>query len=142
MIYVKTLTIPMFPIKVNVIITDTIKEAVKKYPHLLENFNEVPIEEYEKSFLAYTVKDSIVKSKSVNYKCVHVLFRPKDEELTVGILAHEAVHTAHSIFEYISYDVQSDNDEIMAYLVGWLTDSFLTIINDSPSDRSLPTLES
>lgn len=42
--------------------------------------------------------------------------------LTVKNIAHEAVHAALDIFDYVDARISSDNQEPFAYLVGWIAD--------------------
>ena len=43
----------------------------------------------------------------------------------ISIVAHEAVHTAYSILECADIKTDKDNDEMLAYLTGWLTKEFV-----------------
>ena len=49
------------------------------------------------------------------------------KEITVGVIAHEAVHAAHFIFDAIGQDADNSNDEALAYLVGWIA----SLINET-----------
>lgn len=43
--------------------------------------------------------------------------------------AHEAVHMARMILDYVSIKYTKDNDEPLAYMVGWLTAEMLKFLN-------------
>lgn len=52
-----------------------------------------------------------------------VLIRFKGKgALTVPNIAHEAVHAALEIFDYIGAGADAKNQEPFAYLVGWIAD--------------------
>lgn len=42
--------------------------------------------------------------------------------MTAKNIAHEAVHAALDIFDYVDARISSDNQEPFAYLVGWIAD--------------------
>lgn len=42
--------------------------------------------------------------------------------MTTKTIAHEAVHAALDIFDYVDARISSDNQEPFAYLVGWIAD--------------------
>ena len=52
---------------------------------------------------------------------VLIRFRNKSE-MTMENIAHEAVHAALEIFDYVNARISSDNQEPFAYLVGWIAD--------------------
>lgn len=43
-----------------------------------------------------------------------------DEKVTIDTLGHEAVHLADGLYSFIGKDVDIDNDEDYAYLVGFI----------------------
>ncbi len=49
---------------------------------------------------------------------------------SVSTFAHEAVHIANRILYEIGMDNPSDNDEVLAYFVGWIVDCFTEVIKD------------
>lgn len=52
-----------------------------------------------------------------------VLIRFEDKNaMTAKNIAHEAVHAALDIFDYVDARISSDNQEPFAYLVGWIAD--------------------
>ena len=50
-----------------------------------------------------------------------IRFRRKSD-MTMENIAHEAVHAALDIFDYVEARIASDNQEPFAYLVGWIAD--------------------
>lgn len=50
-----------------------------------------------------------------------IRFRRKSD-MTMENIAHEAVHAALDIFDYVEARISSDNQEPFAYLVGWIAD--------------------
>jgi hypothetical protein len=55
-----------------------------------------------------------------------VVFTPKKS--LVSIVAHEAVHVANFIFKERGMELDLDNDEGYAYLVGWISEKIVTSI--------------
>lgn len=52
---------------------------------------------------------------------VLIRFENKDA-MTAKNIAHESVHAALEIFDYVDARISSDNQEPFAYLVGWIAD--------------------
>lgn len=57
------------------------------------------------------------------------------EECGVEAAAHEAVHGINSLFDKIGYTSDQTNDEVQAYLVGWLTSEIVEIIIQHKNNR-------
>lgn len=72
---------------------------------------------------ASTVRTSYKKTK----KCVVVVLNPyySGNNITAGVIAHEAVHIKNIIFDEIGYENTTElgQDEPEAYLVNWLVDT-------------------
>jgi hypothetical protein len=60
--------------------------------------------------------------------CVILLFNWKNTPTHISNLAHECVHVANHIIDFVSIKEKKGCDEVQAYLVGYLVDSFLTAI--------------
>lgn len=43
-------------------------------------------------------------------------------DMTPSVIAHESVHAAMGIYSYVGAEVDLDNQEPFAYLVGWVAD--------------------
>ena len=43
-------------------------------------------------------------------------------DMTPSVIAHESVHAAMGIYGYVGAEVDLDNQEPFAYLVGWIAD--------------------
>lgn len=67
------------------------------------------------------VTDAIVIKDLFN---IHIGIKPEARPETI---AHEAVHAANMVFEYVGIEPSLDNDEPLAYLVGW----FVTKLHNS-----------
>ena len=50
-----------------------------------------------------------------------IRFRSKSD-MTMENIAHESVHAALEIFDYVNARIAYDNQEPFAYLVGWIAD--------------------
>lgn len=73
------------------------------------------------------MKDSAIAVTShtfnKNNKLGGVLIRfNKKSNITAEVAAHEATHAALGIYEYVGADVDVENQEPFAYLVGFITD--------------------
>jgi len=62
--------------------------------------------------------------------CYSVVFNPdrNDVFLTFGDIAHEAVHAAGMLFESRGILAAHDNDEALAYMVGWFTNEIIKFL--------------
>ena len=69
---------------------------------------------------SYAMTDDVVERSSGDYGVVVWLHKLND--ITTGIIAHEADHAANQIFKAIGAKVDVTNDEPHAYLVGFITD--------------------
>lgn len=50
---------------------------------------------------------------------------------SAGVIAHEAVHIANYIFKRIDAQLDINNDEPYAYLLGWIVDCITNILKKS-----------
>lgn len=50
------------------------------------------------------------------------LLRVVRKDITHGSIGHEAVHMANNLYKHIGKEVDTDNDEDYAYLIGWIID--------------------
>lgn len=63
---------------------------------------------------------SVCKASS---KELGVLIRFRNRlDITPSVVAHESTHAAMKIYEYVGAEVDMDNQEPFAYLVGWIAD--------------------
>ncbi len=46
----------------------------------------------------------------------------KNHSITNGVITHEAMHIVHFIADYAGIKVDTENDEALAYLIGWIVD--------------------
>jgi hypothetical protein len=51
-----------------------------------------------------------------------ILVYLKSEDATVGVCAHEAVHFALSLLGAIEEPINTNQQEVLAYLIGWATE--------------------
>ena len=54
---------------------------------------------------------------------------------TPAELAHEAIHAAHGIFNRIGFTSTQDNDEMLAYLVGYIVQNIQVHLRDAWVDK-------
>lgn len=60
---------------------------------------------------------------------VLVCFGPDKKNIT-GMIAHEAVHAANGILNSLGVTYTTEDDETLAYLVGWAADCIAEVINN------------
>lgn len=87
------------------------------------------------------IYDDLIKVKIVNKikgenNCDAYVLRGKNSikllikpDATPMIIAHESVHICNFIFERIYAEVDINNDEPYAYLLGWVVEQITNILN-------------
>ena len=100
----KQIDIPIFGGKITIIIDKDLSYVQKKYKtRCLKDFGAV------------TFRDkSEFKSYVVSF-----------EELDYSLIAHESVHIVNFLFTDIGIELCRDNDELQAYLTGWIFEEIL-----------------
>ncbi len=96
MITKKTINIPIFKIKLLIVIADNIEECLQIDPHI----------------------DTDCNSCIVDYGDGRVTIFIASRDLS--IVAHECLHVKNAIWERIGYNPQKDNDEVDAYLLAYI----------------------
>lgn len=103
-----------------------------KTPPYCETIKVVVCKDFTKAFKKMKVSHSVdvnqyeaITTIPIGKKMV--LFIRKDAKASV--VAHEAVHIANIIFKRADIQLDIDNDEPYAYLLGWIVDCITTIIN-------------
>ena len=92
------------------------------------------------------VKESSLYIKNMHYYTVEIIFRAEHFGfVTLGVLAHEALHAADSIFHRIGAKNKFKNSEPYAYLVQHITDILHLFIEEygnfvRRSDGKLPQI--
>lgn len=97
MITQKKIIIPIFNYKLTIVIFDKWEELNKM----------LPPEEMEHEADAITISNYGASLVAVNSK-------------SKSSIVHEAIHIKNSIWRYIGYNPQRDNDEVDAYLVTYI----------------------
>lgn len=96
MITKRTYKVPIFPNKIEVIIYDDINDVEKYRPDRKEYVSFC--DSFPDGFIRIGISSDV----------------------GVSFITHEAHHAKSSIWEYIGYKPQSGNDEVDAYLIGWI----------------------
>ena len=111
----KTISIPIYDFFIRVLIADT-----------LEEFEEVVFDAgYEESV---KTAGAIVFNNPYHTKSFVVAFNKDD--ISVGNIAHEALHVTNRVLEDVGVVFRADEDEPHAYLLGFLVDCLHKIIDD------------
>ena len=77
-------------------------------------------------YAATTLTDSHIKIKGKKMDAVYLLFS-LNNEITHGLIAHEARHATNAILHYIGQKLDPTNDECEAYLSGWVNDQIYKV---------------
>lgn len=107
MIICKSIKVPIFEFKINVELFDDIKEVQTKYPQYCTG----GVDAFTLEFPGYSQCSLIIPYN--NYNCI----------------IHELEHVKNIIWKTKGYRPQADNDEIDAYLMGWLFQKVKDIID-------------
>ena len=102
----------VYPVNFTVVVGDAVEEVNSRYMPFEEKYRECKIEAPRYSGCTYKLIE-----KSTNKVCVLIWF-PSNKDFTADIATHECVHAALEIFEYIEANVQTEEQEPFAYLVG------------------------
>lgn len=104
MITKRKIIIPIFRIKLTIIVLDEMSEGVVLYPSLDINSDG--------NVLDYSNGE------------VSIFITPKD----YSIIAHECLHVVNSVWLRIGYNPQKDNDEVDAYLLDYIMSKVLDVV--------------
>jgi hypothetical protein len=99
----KTIDIPIFPVILNVIISDDWSEVPK-------NFN-IKLEEEDLNH------EGLVGEVENSKNSYYVLLR---SNTTLETIVHESIHIATNIHKCCQIGLDWDNDEVLAYLTEWI----------------------
>ena len=102
---IKEIEIPIFFGTLQVVVANNFKKAVKK---LKINVGDYEVDNYS----AFTYKDKR------NNTDLYRVFVTKNVEPSV--IVHESVHIANFIFNNTGIQPSLTNDEVQAYLTGWI----------------------
>ena len=106
MIKEKKIKLPIFNYSVKVVIFDSREEIIQRYPEFKDAYAALTLE-YEGSS-----------------ECTILI--PKDKDF-ISNMAHELVHAKNCLFRFIQQHCDRDNDEIEAYIIGYLVSEILKI---------------
>lgn len=104
MITKKTINIPIFRLKLNIVVVDNIKEALE----IDSNID--------------TRADSLV----INYNngTVTIIIASND----ISVIAHECLHVKNAVWNRIGYSPNPVNDEVDAYLLDYIITEVLKVV--------------
>lgn len=116
----------LYPRKLFVI--DTLDEETLSEFCELDGRYLVPLKE------CYAMTSTIVKRRSTGKYGVVVAFNSK-ETIDNSTLAHEAVHAANNIFADLGVGYTLEEDESLAYFVGWIVKCLDKALRDSRKEK-------
>lgn len=121
----RTFTIPIFDVKVKVIICDTPKELYIEY----EKMHGISI---DKDYYALV---ELVSYKNQDKPDLFLLYLPRD--CAHSVICHEIYHLTRRVCEYVNCDYGVDHHEHEALLFEWLIEKIMGIYEKA----SLPYME-
>ncbi len=107
MVKEKIIKLPMFNYRIKVVIFDDYKDIQDTYPEFNPSSHAALTLEY-----------------SGSSQCVVLL--PKDKDF-ISNMTHELVHAKNCLFRFIQQYCERDNDEVEAYILGYLVSEILKI---------------
>lgn len=110
--------VPLYPRTIDFVCSTSLKKFRKDY-HFEEEIDDS---------IAHFCTTNLKYQKNKDYRVV--IFLSKNDKLTHGILAHEALHAANSILDDIGYKFNPDDDEPICYLLTWIIDEAYKFIKD------------
>lgn len=116
----KSIPIPLYGGDLIIIFSNSVEKIQKEVPHFKK-----------KHLFAYSSYDD---SKGRDYFII-LNFDDEFEEITPGIIAHEALHVGHYIFHDIGADSDLNNDEPLAYLLKWIVDQVHEFHNETTDKK-------
>jgi len=61
----------------------------------------------------------------------------KKQNITQGVIAHEAVHVVNRLFHHLGIYTEELNDEHQAYLVGWVVDEMNKFLKELKLNKKI-----
>ena len=106
----KSIKIPIYVGRFDIVITDSVTEYKKVYTD-----NHLSHDIYGHSIQTRTHKsDKTVWAMVLNFN--------SDVPITHGVIAHEALHVTAFILDWVNQDFDHNNHECFRYLIQWVTD--------------------
>ena len=104
MITKKVINIPIFMVKLTIVVVDDIKEALKISPNI----------------------DTEADSCVIDYSngTVTIIIASND----MSVIAHECLHVKNAVWHRIGYSPQTSNDEVDAYLLDYIMAEVLKVV--------------
>lgn len=125
----KIIKSPLYETRLCLIVTDNADEVNKRYDL-----------DADDPLFANTHRAGIkIKGDKRKAMCVYLIFGPKfkfgDRKLTPGLIAHESLHAANFILDYVGVKADYDNDEPQAYLLEWIVNQSTEFLKPYMKDK-------
>lgn len=115
---VKIKTIPIYGVRLGLIKAK--KGDRKKLKKFFSEMEDNPFDE-DRPY-AHTLQ-YFTKEGDRKYNCIYiVLSNHSHAKLEHGVIAHEALHAVHFIFQYLGIENDMDNPESITYLLEYIVD--------------------
>lgn len=111
---IKKYKVPLYHCNLWVLVSNNfVKDAKKLNINLSSNANE---------------HDAITFKKLETEFSTFCVFIRKDRKKYIDIISHESVHVVNLIFKEVGIELDIENDEPQAYLMGWVVDKIYKAI--------------
>lgn len=115
----KSIKVPLYVGYFNIVITDSVSEYKKVFTddYLVDTV-------YGHSIMTRTHKsENLVWAMVLNFKA--------NDPITHGVIAHEALHIAAFILDYVGQNFDHHNHECFTYLIHWITDEVYKFLHQN-----------
>lgn len=124
----KITKVPLYSYKLVTVITDSAKKLQDKFE--LDFEDDYPI-------YAHCISHYLNVDKDRQVKAVFIILNPNsDDEVTHGVIAHEALHAMHMIMNDVDIYPTYEDDEPHAYLIEWIVNEVTKNYNESFNRRN------
>ena len=115
----KSLKVPLYPCTIDFVYTSDMQKFRDEYGF------ENEVNERVAHFCAYPLFYKNCTKERI------VMLLNKEEELTHGIIAHEALHATNHALNRIGYQFNPYDDEPICYLLMWLIDELYKFLKEN-----------
>ncbi len=122
-IFHKSLSVPLYRVKFVIVLTNS-RELARK---IILNFGSDDV--YASAYFGRYRKKTAVFTL--------LNFDNQYRNVTHGCVAHEALHAANFIADYVGIQPSLEDDEAMSYLIEWITDEIYKFANEKGFKPSL-----
>lgn len=98
-----------------------IKKKIK-VPLYFQNLTIIQTDDFESIEKQYNLKGNYPEYDAITFNTSDSIVVVFNSKVTPSIIAHEFVHVCSYVFTGICAKIDLDNDECLAYLLGWVVE--------------------